>query len=173
MSGLLVPMAALAALLAVAGGAKAARPDATVRALAGVGVRLAPSVVRGGAAAEGAVGLWWLATGGADASWAVAACYAGFVAFLAAALRSGSPVATCGCFGEADSPPTAGHLTLCLAGSAVAVAAAVDTTPAPARWLAAHPAQAPALVVLTAAAAYAAYLLMSAAPRLAGWRRLP
>jgi len=78
-----------------------------------------------GAAVELVLGVAALVIGGA-VTWAlVAASYLAFAVFVGAALRSGKPVGSCGCFGREDTPPHIVHvvLDLALAGAAVGAAA--------------------------------------------------
>jgi hypothetical protein len=117
-------------LLAAAGALKAARPHDTARAL----VASAPwwpgrhghALVRVGAALEAALGLVAVAWPTRTAAAAVAASYLGFCLFVLLARAKGGPLASCGCFGTPDTPPTAVHVVVdaCLCAAAVAVAVA-------------------------------------------------
>jgi hypothetical protein len=114
-------------LLVVAGVTKAVLPPDSALALAGLAPRLAgvaAPIVRVVAALEagiGAVALVWVSPLPAVA---VAASYVAFAAFVLAARRRGGPLATCGCFGGIDTPPTVTHavIDVLAAGSAAAVA---------------------------------------------------
>ena len=55
----------------------------------------------------------------------VALSYLAFAGFVVVALRSGSPISSCGCFGKIDTPPSIVHVVLDLAFAGVAAAAAV------------------------------------------------
>ena len=107
------PYLAAALLLVVAGVAKALDPLSLVRALraAGLAVRapLLMRFVRVAAVFEAAVGAFAVVSPSRTAALAVAASYAGFTLFVLQALRTGSPLASCGCFGKADTPPTRLH----------------------------------------------------------------
>ena len=118
-----------AGLLCVAGVAKAVRPDDTALALAALvpgrpPLRLVRSVVRAGALAEAALGAVAILLPRPASAALVALSYLVFFAFVAYARWRGGPLATCGCFGRPDTPPTALHLvldlTLALAAAAVA-----------------------------------------------------
>lgn len=126
------PFLAAVLLLGAAGALKVVRPDTTAKALRELGVPASPTLVRAGALAELIVAAGALVGGGRPFAALVAASYAGFAAFVLAALRKGTPLSTCGCFGTADTPPTAVHVVLNLAaagvGAAVAVTAADVTT---------------------------------------------
>jgi hypothetical protein len=119
-----------AGLLCVAGVAKAARPDDTARALAALvpgtpPLRLVRRIVRVGALAETALGAVAIFFPRPAVAALVALSYVGFFGFVAFARWRGGPLATCGCFGRPDTPPTALHLIidLVLAAAAVAVGA--------------------------------------------------
>jgi hypothetical protein len=117
------------ALLAVAGAAKAARPGDTARALHELvpAVALVPATVavRAGAIVECALGVAALALPRPPLAGAVALSYLVFAGFVLLARRRGGPLATCGCFGAPDTPPTILHVVvnLGITVSAVAVAA--------------------------------------------------
>jgi hypothetical protein len=126
-----------AGLLCVAGVAKAARPDDTARAVAALVPGRTPLpmvrwVVRLGALAEAALGVVAVLFPRPAIAVLVALSYGGFFSFVAYARWRGGPLATCGCFGRPDTPPTALHLLidLVLAAAAVVIAAGArgDTT---------------------------------------------
>ncbi len=59
--------------------------------------------------------------------WAgVALAYASFTVFIIWALNGNQDVATCGCFGHEDTPPTPGHAAFNAAAAAVAALAVFD-----------------------------------------------
>lgn len=109
---------AAAAVLAYAGAAKVLDPTMTAGALRAMRLPSAPWLVRLGALAELVLGIAAVVVGGWALWTAVAASYAAFAAFVAAALRSGRPIATCGCFGRPDTPPRARHVVANLAAAA-------------------------------------------------------
>ena len=156
---LAAPYVAAALLLVVAGVAKAMEPLPLARALRVSGIpvsgRLLTPLVRVGAVLEALVGGAAVVAPSLVSAALLAASYAAFTAFVVRALRSGSPLATCGCFGAADTPPTAVH-ALTTAGLA-AVAAVVATSPA-------ELALTPALLVLIAVLAYLVYLVLAVLP---------
>jgi hypothetical protein len=157
-SGLL---GAASVLLLAAGAAKVVDPSRTAGALAALGWPSSPLLVRIGAGAEAALGALGLAVGGPFVAALVALSFAAFAVFVAMALRAGTPVGTCGCFGQADTPPRPLHVAVDLAVAAgAAVAAAADPTP-----LLDAPAAAWALAAVMAGAAYAA-LTRATAPTL-------
>jgi hypothetical protein len=139
---------AAAGLLVLAGLQKAADPAPLVRALRSVGLAVPAPLVRLLAVAEVLVGVVSLLTGN---GWAVAASYALFTAFVVVALVRGGVLASCGCFGKADTPPTWLHVAVTsglAVGSLPGRAAAVDL----------------ALLTTAVAVAVTAYLTMAVLP---------
>jgi len=120
-----------AALLAVAGAQKVVDPTMTIGALRALRAPAGPWLVRTGAAAELALGVVAIVVGGRLTWSLVALSYLAFTAFVMAALRRGTMVGSCGCFGRADTPPHASHVVvnLVLAGVAGALAGAGVPTP--------------------------------------------
>jgi hypothetical protein len=114
------PFLAATALLAAAGAAKMVRPSNTANALRAAGLPSRRFGVRLGAAAELAVAVAALARPGLITGLLVAASYLAFAAFIALALRRGWVIASCGCFGRPDTPPTRAHLVLNLAAAGCA-----------------------------------------------------
>jgi hypothetical protein len=145
-------------LLVAAGGAKTLEPLSLVRALRAAGLRVrAPLLsrwVRVAAAAEALLGAFAVLHPTRLAALGVAVSYAGFTAFVVRALRSGSPLASCGCFGKTDTPPTPGHaivtVVIALASTLVATgsAAPLDTP----------------LLVVSAVLAYVGYVSLAVLP---------
>jgi hypothetical protein len=103
-------------LLAVAGVLKVARPGDNALALTGlwpsVSLARARATVRILAGAEAVLGGVGLAFPNAGAAAAVALSYAAFVGVVSYARRRGGPLATCGCFGTPDTPPTKTHAAI-------------------------------------------------------------
>jgi Methylamine utilisation protein MauE len=121
------PFHIAAVLLLVGGAPKVFEPSATAGALGSVGLPRSETLVRLMGASEAAIGATALTVGGRFAALLVAACYIGFTGFVVAAMARGGAVASCGCFGTDDTPPTAVHLVI--DASAAAVAAAAVATP--------------------------------------------
>ncbi len=155
---------AAAALLLIAGVAKLARPAPTSQALRTQGLPDRLELVRLLGAAEVVVALLALADLPLGAE-LLALSYAGFAAFVAAALVRGRPMTSCGCFAEPDVPPTPVHavLTAALAGGC-GVAALAPATGLP--DLAAAPvATAVAAIGTAGLVAWLSYLVMAELPR--------
>ena len=156
---LAAPYVAAALLLVVAGVAKAMEPLPLARALriAGFPVRgpLLTPLVRVGAVVEAVVGGAAVVAPSLLTAALLTASYAAFTAFVLRALRSGSPLATCGCFGGADTPPTAVHALTTAGLAVVAGVAAVSPTGLDLT---------PALLVMVAVLAYLVYLVLAVLP---------
>lgn len=119
-----VVLGAAALLLLAAGAAKVADPRTTSGALAALDLPSSPPLVRVGAAGEALVGAAALVVTGPVPALLVAASYVAFAAFVALALRAGTPVGTCGCWGRPDTEPSPTHVALDAALAAGAMAAA-------------------------------------------------
>ncbi|MDP1819894.1 MAG: hypothetical protein Q8K58_08405 [Acidimicrobiales bacterium] len=107
----LVALAA-AGLLALAGAMKLLEPTMTVGALRAMGLPSSPLLVRAGSAVELSLGVGAAVLGGTVLWGLVAVSYVAFAVFVAAALASGRPIGSCGCFGRADTPPQRWHVAL-------------------------------------------------------------
>jgi hypothetical protein len=115
------PYLAATALLGLAGITKAWRPADTLNALRVARFPVSQAAVRVGAVAELAVAVAALAVPGPVTGGLVAAAYAVFAVFIVVALRRGWPLASCGCFGRPDTPPTVAHAVLDVGAAAAAV----------------------------------------------------
>ncbi|MGH9094539.1 MAG: MauE/DoxX family redox-associated membrane protein, partial [Acidimicrobiales bacterium] len=92
----------------------------TANALGAAGLRVGVTPVRVGAAAEVALAVAALVAPGPVPGILVAVSYVGFAAFITGALVRGWPLASCGCFGRADTQPTVAHLALNVAAAVAA-----------------------------------------------------
>lgn len=153
---------AAAGLLVVAGLPKVLDPGDLVRALRSTRLRVNPLLVRGFALAEVLSGAAAILLPSRPAFAAVALLHAGFTAFVLLALRRGGVVASCGCFGTADTPPTRAHAgatgLLALAAAGVAIA------PPPEPWWAAGPAAATVTALLAGLIAFLAWQVIAVLP---------
>jgi len=166
MTALAGPFLAAAALLVLAGVGKVLDPLPLVRALRSAGLRLRPSAVRVGAGLEAALGLWAVVLGGRVATALVAASYAAFTGFVLLALLRGGVLASCGCFGKADTPPTRTHAAV-TGGLALAVAAtAVRPFGTLADLLSGSPSHGVPLLAATLALGAMLYLVLAVLPLL-------
>lgn len=100
------------------------------------------------------------------AAWAVGLVYAGFAGFVALAMSRRLPIASCGCFGKADTPPTWIHLAINLAAVSGAIAMATGGGPSLPSVLAQQPMAGIAYLGFLGVGVYCLYLLLSELPRL-------
>ena len=150
MSALTGPALVAAALLALAGAQKLLDPTMTVGALRSMGLPASPLLVRIGSALELALGVAAIAVGGAALWWGVAVSYVLFAAFVVVALRRGTMIGTCGCFGREETPPHPSHVALNLVLAGFAAAVAVSAPGSPLEAVVDHPAEGLAIVALSA-----------------------
>ena len=118
--------AASGALLVLAGGQKVADPRPLVRALSSIRLPVPAGAVRGGAVAETVLGALAVTTGSRPVAALVALSYAAFTGVVLLALARGGVLASCGCFGRRDTPPTRSHAAVTAGFAAVALAASVQ-----------------------------------------------
>lgn len=167
MPALTGPALVAAALLALAGAQKVIDPTMTVGALRALRLPSSPLLVRAGSAVELALGVVAIAVGGAALWWGVAASYVLFAAFVTAALRHGTMIGSCGCFGREDTPPHWTHVVLNLALAGLATATGLRSPGAPVDALVDHPGTGVAVVGLAALALYLLYAAFVELPRTA------
>lgn len=115
-----------AVLLVAAGIFKIVRPQETVPALTAVGLPARRPLIRGLGLAEVVLGSAVVAAPSPVSLGLLAAAYVGFVAFSAAALRSGASLRSCGCFGKVDTPPSPLHIGINAVIAVAGVAAALS-----------------------------------------------
>jgi hypothetical protein len=161
-TGLAAPFLAAAALVVLAGAPKVLDPTTVLAALRSVGVPAARGPVRALAAVQTAVGAVALLLPGRVTALLLAATYAVFTAFVAVALPRGGVVASCGCFGKADTPPTASHLLVTALFAAVALGVAAAPPAAP--WWGVGAAGAVALAAAAALVAFLAWQVLAVLP---------
>lgn len=149
MPALTIPALVAAALLALAGAQKLLDPTMAVGALRAMRIPSSPWLVRVGSAVELALGVAAITVGGAVLWAAVALSYVAFAAFVAAALRGGTMIGTCGCFGREETPPHWSHIVLNIGLAGVATATAVQSPAAPLDAVLDHPTEGTAAVLLT------------------------
>ncbi len=128
---LIGPYLVACGLLVVAGSAKVVRPGDTAIAVSQFVGRPAGRLriaVRVGAGLEVVLGVVALVTLGRLPAAVVAASYLGFAGYLAVVRQRGGAVASCGCFGEPDTPATALHVVLDLGLGASALVVALAGT---------------------------------------------
>ena len=167
------PYLAAAGLLAVAGVEKAWHPTATARALDAVGLPASRAAVRLGGAFEAVLALSTLVVGGAALAAGVAVSYLLLAGFVLLALVRDTPLSSCGCFGQVETPPTPGHLAVNLVAAAVALAVAAGDRVTIATAVRGQPLRGVPFVMLTATVGYLVYLMLTSSARLVAVRRFP
>ena len=115
-------------LLAGAGAAKVRRPGDSAVALRAAGLPATPARVRAAALTEVLIGVAALVGPGPVPALLVGASYLAFAAFVAVALRRRLPLASCGCFGRPDTPPSRTHVVLNLAAAGAAIGWALSAS---------------------------------------------
>jgi hypothetical protein len=120
------PFAVAVLLLAAGGLAKMARPAPATAAVRSLGVPLPASAVRLGGLAEAALAIIALVSGARLPAAAVALCYLIFAGVVALARFGPGRLASCGCFGTEDAPPTVLHLALDLVFAGIAGAVSLS-----------------------------------------------
>src|SRR5437870_3541035 len=129
MEALAGPVVVVAALLVLAGALKVARPAPTAGALRAMGLPARLALVRVLGLSEIAIGLAAGITFARPLLVLLAAAYLAFATFVIAALGANTPLQSCGCFGQTDTPPSPIHVGLNLAAAATAFGAALSGTP--------------------------------------------
>lgn len=155
-------------LLLVGGTAKAARPNDTAHALHLVGAPVPAAVVRVGGALEAALGGWALLAANRASALLVGASYVAFFVFVAVAKVRRLPIASCGCFGRLDTPPSVVHLAIDLAAVVAAVMVAIDPGDGIRRVLETQPASGVPYAVLLVVGTVATLAALTALPRALG-----
>ncbi len=159
------PFVIAAALLAIGGVLKAIKPGDTANALRGVGLPAGALLVRVGGVAEAAIGVWALVTADRAAAVLVALSYLAFTGFVVVALVRGAPIASCGCFGKADTPPSWVHVGVNLVAVVAAVVVAIDPGVGLGDLLADQPLAGVPFVLLTLTGLFLAFLALTLLPR--------
>ena len=165
MAAMTGPALVVAALLVVAGAQKVADPTMTVGALRALRLPASPVLVRVGSLFELLVGAVAIFVGGVLSWTFVAISNLAFAAFVSRAMRSGTPIGTCGCFGREETPPHWTHVALNVALASIAVAVGLTVDGAPVDDFAAHPGAAVVLVAMSALAVALLYLAFVELPR--------
>lgn len=154
MSALTGPALVAAALLALAGAQKVLDPSMTVGALRALRLPSSDGLVRVGAGVELALGVVAVVVGGAVLWWLVALSYLAFAGFVVAALRKGTMIGSCGCFGREETPPHPTHVMLNLGLAGVSAGAATSMSGSVVGELADRPGTGLVVVLLGSVALY-------------------
>jgi hypothetical protein len=162
---LTAPALVAATLLSLAGAQKLLDPTMTVGALRAMRWPSSPALVRVGSAVEVALGVAAVTVGGAALWWLVAASYAAFTGFVLSALRHGTPIGSCGCFGREETPPHVVHVALDVLLGVTAASVALRSPGAPVDALVDAPGTAVVLVLLVGLALYLLHAAFVDLPR--------
>lgn len=165
MTVLIGPFQVAVVLLVVGGALKAVRPDDTVGALRAFGIPVPGWGVRAAGAAEAGIATWALLTGARLAAVLVAISYAGFAVFVWSAARRSLPIASCGCFGTVDTPPSMVHLGLNLVCSVIALGVAIAGGAGYAEVVGDQPLAGVPYTLMVALGAWLAFVALTALPR--------
>ncbi len=161
MTPLAGPFYAFALLLGVAGALKLHDPRGTSGALAAAGLPRSFALVRGLGGVEVLIAAGAIWTGRPLFAGLLAAAYVTFAGFAGLALVRDLPVASCGCFGKADTPPSRTHIGITLVGAITSGWVAVAQIGPVSRILADQPWAGLPFVAATLVAAYLLYVALT------------
>ena len=164
MDALAGPVVVVSALLAIAGGMKVARPAGTAGALRAMRLPSSLVAVRLLGMVEIAIGVGAGVTFWPPLLVLLAAMYLAFAAFVVAALGAHTPLQSCGCFGTADTPPSAVHVGLDIVAAVAALVAAVTETPSLRTTLADQPGAGVPFTLLVAVCVYLCVTVVTVLP---------
>jgi hypothetical protein len=160
------PLVVATALLGLAGLGKFARPAPTASAMRAMGLPVTPLVVRLAAGVEAVIGFSAAATGRRPLVAAAGLSYLAFAGFVGLAIRRGRPIASCGCFGDPDTPPSWLHAAVDLMAALACFGAMAGDGAAGLRAAAsAQPAAGLPFFLLCGVATNLGYLVLTALPR--------
>lgn len=159
------PAGVAAAILIVAGGVKLKKPLPVTGSLALLKLPRSIALVRVLGACEIAVGTAALIGEPRVSYAALAGAYTVFAVFTTWALIQDKPLASCGCFGDPDTPATPTHVVLTAIAAATAAAAAASGSPALRTILTAEGWRVIPLAIFLGLGIYLAFLAFTALPR--------
>lgn len=165
------PALVAAALIVLAGAQKLVEPTMAVGALRSLRLPGSPMLVRAGSCGEMVIGLMAIVDGGPLWWGLVALSYGAFALFVLAALRAGTMIGSCGCFGREETPPHFLHVGIDVVLAGIAAAMAARSGPELMTALVDEPGAAVPLVSLSAISIfllYAAFVYLPRALRPAG-----
>jgi hypothetical protein len=163
-----VAAAIFAVLLVATGLVKVRRPEPTSRAMADLGLPYRPGLGRLLGIVEVGTGTVALAVGGSVVWGMQALLYLAFAVWVAAALRSGTSIASCGCLGSPDTPPYWGHVAVDIIAVIASAGAAIAGTASP---LVGGFGETLTTVLLAGIGAFLAWVAIGDAARVAGMAR--
>lgn len=157
---------ATAALLVVSGIRKVVDPAPTAGALRAAGLPHQSILVLALGVLEVGVGAGNLLLSSVPLAWSQATIYAAFALFVVWALRQRVPIASCGCFGKPDTPPTWLHVVVNVAALVGATTHAAIGAPSLTSILASQSLAGVPYLGFVAIGAYCLYLLLGELPLL-------
>ncbi|MCU1451417.1 MAG: hypothetical protein JWP02_3587 [Acidimicrobiales bacterium] len=166
------PLIAAALLLVATALPKLRHPEGATAMLSTLRIPVVPAVVRMWALGELVVGAMVLVVGGPLPTLLLAASYLVFAALVAGALRNGG-VASCGCLGAVETPPSAAHLVVDVGAVLVALAAMPADIGSVRAVVVSQPLAGIPFLLLVAVTAYLAYLFMARFSSLVAFRARP
>lgn len=170
MEALAGPVVVVAALLALAGAMKITRPAPTAGALRALRLPSSLSLVRALGVTEVVVGVAAGITFSPALLALLAAAYLAFTAFVVVALGSHAPLQSCGCFGQADTPPSRAHLVLNISAAVTVLTALSTGTPALRVTVSDQPWHAVPFLLLAVVCVYLCVLVLTVLPLTVGRR---
>jgi hypothetical protein len=121
-------------------------------------------LVRVGGVGEVLIGSFAFATGSRTSAALVAISYVAFAAFVILALARNAPIATCGCFGKADTPPSAVHVVIDVLAATAALVVVLDPGAGISDIVASQPLAGVPFLLLVASGAALAFVALTRLP---------
>lgn len=153
-------------VLAVGGVLKVVRPLPSSSALKAVGLPSTPMLVRLLGVVEITVAVSAVIFNETLLYASAAVLYMSFAAFVLLALRRGTSLQSCGCFGKIDTPPSSYHVAVNVALAASA-ALMIGSSNSVGQFLLANPLDAVPTLVMATVGAYVVYVSLTALPEVA------
>jgi len=152
------------ALLVLAGGLKVKNPAPTSGAMRALKLPNSLALVRSLGIAEIVLGIAAAMTGASLLLALVGVAYVAFALVVGLALRAGTDIQSCGCFGQIDMAPSRLHLVVNVALATVAIIGAIVGLPTLAETLSDQPLAGVPFAVVTATAVYLMVIVMTVLP---------
>lgn len=161
------PFLAFAVLLVMSGAFKLVDREPTRGALRAGGLPSGPLVVVALGLTEITIGVGAAVSGAASYAAALAIAYAGFAGFVVLALARDLPLASCGCFGKEDTPPSRAHVVVTLIATVVGAAVALEPIGPTRAMFADQPWSGIPLLLTVAVTVYLLYVVLTVLARTA------